>query len=627
MSQEPQNTQPKRQEDELDDLPKLPTWKYLLKLIWFRPWMVLLHISLNVVLIAVGFQITGLIVRAIFDAISGKAQAGLNPYTLSALLVVTAVGRVGFLFSAISVHVANYFVMSALLRKNMFSSILDRPGARAVPGSPGEAISRFRGDVNEFAGFVSELFFPISFGVFAIVAMVVMLNINARIAQIVFLPLLFVTVLANLVVKQFEKYRKARRKAAGKVTDFVGEMFGAAQAVKVATSEERMLKHFRELNEARRKAAVRDRLFHELFHSVFWNAINLGTGAILMLSGQAIRDGSFTVGDFALFVFYLGFVTEFTGVIGGFWAWYKQIGVSLGRMTKLLQGEPPETLVKHGPVYMRDALPEVPFVTKTSEHRLTSLRVEGLCFKYPDTGRGVEGIGFALQRGTFTVITGRIGSGKTTLLRALLGLLPKDAGKIYWNDELVEDPASFFVPPRSAYTAQVPLLFSESLQDNILMGLPEEKVDIQEAIRLAVMEPDLEDLEHGLETMLGAKGVKISGGQRQRTAAARMFVRDPELLVFDDLSSALDVETEKTLWERVFEQRNMTCLVVSHRKPALRRADQIIVLQDGKVIDRGRLDDLLERCEEMQRLWQGDIGDPGVGEANAAKGRGDRVLA
>ena len=622
MSQENKESKPTSREKEQDDLPKLPTWKYLLKLIWFRPWMVSLHIALNIVLVAVGFQITGFIMRAFFDAISGETPAGLNPYTLSALLVATALGRVGFLFSAISVHVSNLFVMSALLRKNMFSSILDRPGARAVPGSPGEAISRFRGDVNEFAGFVSELFFPVSFGVFAIVAMVVMMNIHSQIALIVFLPLLFVTVLANLTVKQFEKYRKARRKAAGKVTDFVGEMFGAAQAVKVATAEQRMLKHFRTLNETHRKAALKDRIFHSLFHSVFWNAINLGTGAILMLSGQAIRAGSFTVGDFALFVYYLGFITEFTGVIGGFWAWYKQIGVSLGRMVKLLQGEPPETLVKHGPVYMRGDLPDVPYVAKTDAHRLESLTASGLTYKYPDSGRGVENVDLHLERGTFTVITGRVGSGKTTLLRALLGLLPRDAGQIHWNGELVQDPATFFMPPRSAYTAQVPLLFSESLQDNILMGLPEDKVDIQEAIRLAVMEPDLEELEHGLETMLGAKGVKISGGQRQRTAAARMFVREPELLVFDDLSSALDVETEKTLWERVFERQNATCLVVSHRKPALRRADHIIILQNGQVQAEGKLDDLLETCPEMQRLWQGDIGEPDV-----EKDQTERALA
>jgi ATP-binding cassette subfamily B protein len=100
-----------------------------------------------------------------------------------------------------------------------------------------------------------------------------------------------------------------------------------------------------------------------------------------------------------------------------------------------------------------------------------------------------------------------------------------------------------------------------------------------------------------------------------------MFVRAPELLVFDDLSSALDVETEQVLWERLFDQAGAsqgaslapTCLVVSHRRPALRRADRVIVLKDGRVEAEGRLEDLLETCDEMQRLWRGDTGAPEAG--------------
>jgi ATP-binding cassette subfamily B protein len=596
-------------------------WQVLRQLLRFQPWLFLAS-ALTMTLAQLAMQAPALLTREFFNYLTDGQQARFDIWALVALMLMAGLAEITVRFGNVFSRVTFHFTGLALMRKNLFAHVLSQPGARPMPTSPGESISRFGGDLDEIGMFFRWIEMLMGFLISTSVAIYFMVSINATITLVAFTPLVLVAFIAYHTMRRVQVYREERRRAASRVVGFVAESFGAAQSIQVATAEPTVIREFERLNEVRRQAALKDRVFEEILSSIFFNAVNVGTGVILILSAQTMRSGTFTVGDFALFIFYLERITQFMRIFGMAMSKYKQVGVSIERVEYLLDGAPREVMVKHGPVYLRGDLPDVPYVPKREEDRLLALEINHLTYHHPDSGRGIEGIDLKLERGSFTVVTGRIGSGKTTLLRTLQGLLPKESGDIRWNGACIEDPGEFFVPPHTAYTPQVPRLFSDPLRDNILMGIPESKADVPGAIKSAVMERDLKELDHGLDTLVGPRGVRLSGGQMQRTAASRMFVRDPELLIFDDLSSALDVETEQRLWNRVFSKEGTTCLAVSHRKAALRRADQIIVMQDGKIHAQGKLEDLLENCEEMQQLWAGDMGEePSAAEPAQAKAK------
>ena len=604
-----------------EPIPALPAWWVILKMIQFRPWFW----GVDLVSIAVfrfAWQIApGLIIQAFLNHLTGSAQVGLNIWAVIVLLVAAYIGRQAGDYGFYYADVPLFSEIAVLLRRNLLKHILRRPGASPLPDSPGEAVSRFRNDVMEIPLFT--LWFNDIVTGLAIIAISIgmMANISASMTLVALAPVVLVGFIANTAASRIQRYRWASRQATGKVTGFIGEIFGAIQVIKVATAEKNAIEHFNGLNEERRKISLRERLFVEILDSIYRNTSSLATGVILLLVGQAMLAGSFTIGDFSLFVYLLQSMSEVTSHTGMMVARYKQLNVSIERMDRLMEGAPLSGLIETCPVDLDGPLPDLQPPTRSPADRLESVEAKALTYHYPGSENGIANIDLRLQRGTLTVVTGRVGSGKTTLLRVLLGLLPKDSGEILWNEQVVTDPGAFFIPPRSAYTAQVPRLFSNTLRNNILLGLEKSETELNRAIRLAVLERDLSELDLGLDTMIGPRGVKLSGGQAQRSAAARMLVRDPELLVFDDLSSALDVETERLLWDRIFVENTATCLVVSHRRPVLRRANRIIVLKDGQIEAEGALDDLLANCTEMRQLWLHETASSHLSQDQATPGR------
>ncbi len=583
----------------------------LWRLVCFSPGLYILGFVLSLFYSGMPL-IIGLILREFFNALTGEAEVRFDVQTIVCLYLVTQLTIQASEQGYAATYVYLEGRVKTLVRKNVFEYILKDSDAATVY-KPGEVINRIDDDVDGVVAPLGTSMTLFGHAIAAVIALGVMLSINPLITILAFLPILMIVVITKKVGERIQKYLKATRDATGNVTGFIGDVFYGVQAIKVATGEMRLVHRFDALSRVRKKAILKERRFNSLLSSMNSTAIDLATGMILILAAGLIRSGSFTLGDFALFVSYFSSgeitVSNFSGWLGNLLAAFKRAEVSLKRLLKLMPGSSKDRLVRHGEIYLRGPFPDVPHVARCKTQRLMSLEVEGLSYRYPDSIHGIEKVSLGLRKGTLTVITGRIGSGKTTFLDVLLGFLPKKEGEVWWNDRKIEDLATFFVSPKCAYAPQVPRLFSDTLKENILMGLHEDKADLADSIRLAAMEQDVEQLENGLDTLVGPRGVRLSGGQVQRTAAARMLVRDPELLVFDDLSSALDVETEKKLWERILQRHNITCLVVSHRRFVLRLADHIVVLRDGKAVAEGPLNQLLQTCDEIQQLWRGDFGE------------------
>ncbi|MQA79999.1 MAG: ATP-binding cassette domain-containing protein [Streptosporangiales bacterium] len=413
-------------------------------------------------------------------------------------------------------------------------------------------------------------------------SMVIMVSIEPVIAIAVVLPLLAVVVATRLVTGRIRENRATFRRASAAVTSLLGEMFGAIVAVKSAQAGSGILERLARSNESRRRAGLRDELLTRLLGTFNRATMDMSVGIVLLLAVPAMHGGDFTVGELALFVTYVGRLVWLPVYGGRLLAKQRQAAVAVERMAALLPQTSPTTLVAHRPI----GVPESPAPIERLEKRaMECLTVSGLTATHPNSGRGIHDVSLVLERGTFTVVTGPAGAGKTTLLRAILGLLPAHAGMLSWNGVAVDDAAEFLVPPRSAFVPQVPRLFSESLRDNLTLGV-HDPTELTQATRTAVLDQDIAAMPDGLDTEVGARGVRLSGGQAQRAAIARALVPLSELLVLDDVSSALDVETERRLWDQLQARVDQTLLVVSNRPATIARADQVVRLDHGWVQPR-----------------------------------------
>jgi ATP-binding cassette, subfamily B, bacterial len=537
--------------------------------------------------------LTGLLVKVVLDRIAYAPAGGVTtPWGLLAALVGIEVVRWTWLI-LIAVQWHGCWVgWQTVPRVNLLRSLVAAPGPAAgrLPGSPGEAVSRFRDDVEDLA-MVLDVWLDLSGAVVSsTIAVAVLIAIDPLATLAVVVPVVLAAIGTTWLGPRLRRWRRAAREATARVTGFIGDTFGGVLAVQAGGAGAAVEDRFTRLNAERAQVSRRDQVGSELVRSLGYGTGEVAVGVVLVAVAGAFRGGDLSVGDLGLFAAYATLIAELPKWVGRYLVYQRQADVSVDRLAELLPAPDRRAVVAPTPTHLRHGPP--PFAADEADDAVgcdlapfDELVVEDLTVRHPVSGRGIRGVDLVVRRGELVVVTGSVGSGKSTLLRALLGLVRTDSGTIRWNGVPVEDPSMVLVPPRAAYLPQVPRLFSEPLGSTILLGASGD--GLQRALWLTCLDEDLARMPEGAGTVIGPRGLRLSGGQIQRAGAARALVRSPQLLVVDDLSSALDVETEARLWERVGDGGFATALLVSHRAQVLERADRIVVLESGRLVETG----------------------------------------
>jgi ATP-binding cassette subfamily B protein len=314
--------------------------------------------------------------------------------------------------------------------------------------------------------------------------------------------------------------------------------------------------------------------------------------AVYWYGGAAVMHGTIGVGDLLLLTSGLSVIVWLPNVIATFLGDYTQQTVSIARLAAFMP-EAPLNLIRpwrwwHAAPTTAPAVADLP--------PIHTLRLHNVGYRYGDSA-GIHGATLTINRGTLTVVTGKVGSGKSTLLNLMSGLLAPQTGEIWWN----EQPITQLGAPHVVATTQIPFLVSDTLAHNILLGADPQQ--LATVIRDSALDADIAQLPDGRDTVVGPRGVRLSGGQRQRVALARALLRNAQILVLDDISSAVDVTTEAQLWQTLRRYGSGTIVASSHRPALLQHADQIVLVDAGQIVAIGRLDALLATQPLMQEIW------------------------
>ena len=411
-------------------------------------------------------------------------------------------------------------------------------------------------------------------------ALAFMLTINVKLTLFGLLPLPVLTLMVNRIASTVHHRFRDIQEQYGHLNTKVQENLSGIRVIKAYVREQSEIESFRTVNE---EYVRRNRILIHI-RSLFFPLMMTLSGAsfiiVLWLGGRQVIGGQITLGDFVAFGGYLMMLTFPMMMLGWVVDLFQRGSASMKRIQRVLN-EPP---------FLRNdgVLSEVPIQG--------AIEFSNVSFSYNEDGPPVlKDIHLKIEQGTTLAIVGRTGSGKSTLANLIPRLLEATAGEIRIDGVPIQNIPLHQLRASIGYVPQDPFLFSDSLWENIAYGVEDvTEEQIREAARISRIQKDVEDFPQRFETLVGERGVTLSGGQKQRATISRAIIRNPKILILDDALSSVDTHTEEEILNHLKGvMRNRTSIIVAHRISTVRDADWIIVLDDGRIVEQGKHEDLV----------------------------------
>lgn len=530
-----------------------------------------------------------LLIGEMTKVIEGKSKYLINEVTIFffAILIVQAI--LSFFRIYTFAQVSEKSMRD--VRQTLYAKIITMPIFNFEKRRVGELMSRITSDITQLQDVLSITlaeFFRQIFTLIGGIALITYLSWKLTLFMLATFPLL---VVAAIVFGKFiRKISKKSQDELAATNIIVEETFQSIQAVKSFTNEGYEVNRYAQSLNKVIEAALRAATMRGGFVSFVIFALFGGIVGVVWYGAQLVAQGDMILADLLTFIFYTAFIG---GSVGGLGDIYAQLQKTIGASDRIL-----EILEDPSEVHLEDKTENVAIDFGTIE-------LKNIHFSYPSrpSVEILKGISIRIEPGQKVAIVGTSGTGKSTLAQLMMRFYEPNSGEIELNGRNINAYSVNAWRKMLALVPQEVLLFGGSIRENIAYGKPGATQDeIEHAAEQAYAREFIESFPEKWDTLVGERGVKLSGGQRQRIAIARAILRDPKFLILDEATSALDSESEKWVQSALEElMKNRTSLIIAHRLSTIRSADQIIVMESGKIVEAGTHEELLAKKQSVYR--------------------------